>query len=259
MPTQSTAEKQKEAAKDCVRNRPPISPMLGAEGFVVGDEGRSWAWQVLLVAAAALGIAISAYVMRRRRAAVVGASREPRGVLEVVATLVAVFGGLVGLAGQFGARIGPEESPPPEATVSVREIHPRVTRGEYATKTNSTVRLSLEDQREVGNVIWLEIHLTGYRDRKPKVQWGLYDADAGEVLLPTTAKQTDLKVESADVQTLILPIWVGYPQSARFKAQFRLLERDRVRQMASTGLMRGSKYRYACKREIHASTAGATN
>jgi hypothetical protein len=232
--------------------------MFGSPGLVAGDEGRSWSREVLLVAAGALAIAAGAFFLRRRRAPADG-EPEPRGVLETVATLVAIFGGLVGLAGQLGARIGPEERSPPDATITVREVHPRITRGEYAVKTASRFRPTPEDRREVGNVIWLEVDLKGYGDRRPEMQWGLYDADAGEVLLPETAGESPLWLESADVQTVILPIWVGYPQSARFKAQFWLMEHGRIRQMASTGLMRGSKYRYACKSEIHASTPGAKN
>lgn len=166
--------------------------------------------------------------------------------------VVAIFGGLVGLAGELGARIAPETSSAPEATMTVREVHPRITRLDYARKTGSRVPLTKEDQREVGNVIWLEIHLEGYRDHRLDVQWGLYDADAGEALLPTTAKRARINVRAADVQTDFVPIWVGYPQSRRFEAQFRLVERGAVRQMAATGLMRGSKYRYACVGDLSA-------
>jgi hypothetical protein len=35
-----------------------------------------------------------------------------------------------------------------------------------------------------------------------------------------------------------------------FEAQFRLLEDERVLQMASTGMMRGSEYRYSCHEPV---------
>ena len=137
--------------------------------------------------------------------------------------------------------------------MTIREVHPRITRGEYADKTDAKVRLTPEDKREVGNVVWLEIRLKGYRDKRLDVQWGLYDLDAGEALLPATAKKIHLDLEPADVQTLILPIWVGYPLSERFEAQYRLLEDNQVREMTATGVMRGSEYRYACKTDTSSS------
>jgi hypothetical protein len=48
------------------------------------------------------------------------------------------------------------------------------------------------------------------------------------------------------VEALFVPIWVGYPRSESFEAQFRLLDDGQVQQMASTGKMEGSKYRYTC-------------
>ena len=127
-------------------------------------------------------------------------------------------------------------------------MHARITRGEYATRTGSTVRLSRDDQREVGNVIWLEIELKGYRGRRPALQYGLYDrgSAADGALLPRTAREVGLVVEDKDAQTSLVPIWVGYPKSPQFEVQFRLLEGKQVRRLARTGKMRGSTYRYAC-------------
>jgi len=251
---QTVADKRDEAKKDCVPSRPPISKLLGVQGSVVGDERRSWVTVALLVALSSVAVAGAAYWLRRRRAAADDAEVKPRGLLEQVATVVAIFGGLVGLAGELGARLGAEAPPPPEAAMMIREVHPRITRGEYADKTDAKVRLTPEDEREVGNVVWLEIRLKGYRDKRLDVQYGLYDLDAGEALLPATAKKIHLNLEPADVQTLILPIWVGYPLSERFEAQYRLLEDNAVREMTATGVMRGSKYRYACKQDATSSS-----
>jgi hypothetical protein len=242
---QKPAEKRREADRDCVPDRPAVSAMLGVDGTASGDKSRAWVLPLLVIAFAAVLIALGAFLLRRRNRTPDG-KRQERGTLETVATVVAIFGGLAGLAGELGARLG-VESPPPAAAMTIREVNPRITRGEYATKMGSKVHLSPEDKREVGNVIWLEIDLEGYHDKTLRVQWGLYDLDAGEALLPTTAKIAKVAVEPADVQTAVIPIWVGYPQSARFEAQFRLLDGLSVRQMASTGVMRGSKYRYACK------------
>jgi hypothetical protein len=244
---QKTAEKRREADRDCVPDRPGVSAMLGVDGTAAGDKSHAWVLPLLVVAFAAVLIALGAFLLRRHNRTPDG-KRPERGTLETVATIVAIFGGLAGLAGQMGARLG-ADAPPPAAAMTIREVNPRITRAEYAHKMGSTVELSPEDAREVGNVIWLEIDLEGYRDKTLRVQWGLYDLDAGEALLPTTAKITKVAVEPADVQSAVIPIWVGYPQSARFEAQFRLLDGLSVRQMASTGVMRGSRYRYACRRD----------
>ena len=148
---------------------------------------------------------------------------------------VAIVGGLATVAAQFIPGIGVDEEPPPEASMEVRQVHTRITRGEFANRTGSTVRLSKDDQREVGNVVWLEIGLRGYSGKRPALQYGLYDRDRGAdgALLPGTAKEVNLQVEANDAQTSLVPIWVGYPRSARFEVQFRLVEGKRVRQMAA--------------------------
>lgn len=245
---QSRAAKRREANGDCVSSRPPVSRMLALGGSVAGDEEPSWGWLVVLIVAAAVLLAGTMFVIRRRRAKAEGKAPESRGPLETTATLVAIVGGIAALAAQFIPGVGVDEDPPPEASMAVRQVHSRITRGEYATQTGSTVRLSRDDRREVGNVIWLEIELKGYRDRRPALQYGLYDRGpaADGALLPQTAKEVGLLVENKDAQTSLVPIWVGYPKSAQFEVQFRLLEGRRVRRMARTGKMRGSSYRYAC-------------
>jgi hypothetical protein len=251
---QSLEGKEAEAAADCVPARPPISPMLGTDSRTSGDPPRRWPWQVLFVAVGASLVAAAAWVWRRRSAGArrgAGPDAPARGVLETVAVVVAMVGGLIGVAGELGARFAGGEPPPRRATLTVREVHPRVTFGEFARKTTPGLEVKSLDQRQVGVVIWVEIELAGYRGRELWLQRGLYDGDVGEVLLPETDKRFRLKLEAADHQTLVTAIWVGYPQSRVFKAQLRLFEGTRVQQMASTGLMRGSTYRYSCKREIH--------
>jgi hypothetical protein len=242
---QSRQAKQEEASDDCVPSRPPISSMLGLGGSVASDDDTSWGWLVIVIAAGAMAIGMTAFLVRKRRAA--SGRTEPRGLLETAATMVAIGGGLAGLAIQFIPGIGVNQDPSPEATMVVREVHARITRGEYADRTGAQVQ-NKTDKREVGNVIWLEIRLVGYRGKRLLLQYGLYDRDkiTDGTLLRGTAKQVELLVEDKDAQTSFVPIWVGYPQSQRFEAQFRLLERNQVRQTASTDKMKGSKYRYAC-------------
>ena len=132
--------------------------------------------------------------------------------------------------------------------MDVREVHPRITRDAFAVATRTSRRgIGTTDRREVGNVIWLEIALRGYADKRPLLQYGLYRYK-DEVLLPNTAKQVPIHVADADAQTSFVPIWVGYPSRDLFQAQFRLLVDGRVRQMAKTGQMSGSAHRYACQR-----------
>jgi hypothetical protein len=242
---QSQAAKMREARADCVPNRPPISAMLGVGGSVTLDERTPWGWLAIAIAVGASLFALAAFKLRQGR----GGHRDeqpPRGTLETVATLVAVFGGIAGLAVQFVPGVA-SESPAPEAAMAVREIHSRITRGEYASKTGALVQLSNTDKREVGDVIWLEIDLRGYDGLAPQLQYGLYDPDLGGALLPGTAKQVALS-NDGDMQRSFVPIWVGYPRSQRFQAQFRVLERGRVRQMTTTPKLRTSRYRYACAR-----------
>jgi hypothetical protein len=219
--------------------------MLGVGGSVMHHGGTAWGWLAIAVAAAASLFALVAFKLRHRRRGE-SAAREPRGALETVATVVAVFGGIAGLAVQFFPGVAGER-PAPEATMAVRAVHARITRGEYASKTGALVQLSNTDRREVGDVIWLEIDLRGYSGLRPQLQYGLYDPDLGGALLPGTAKQMALR-NDGDMQSSFMPIWVGYPQSQRFQAQFRVLEQGRVRQMTTTGMMRSSRYRYACTR-----------
>jgi hypothetical protein len=242
---QSRAAKKAEANEDCSQSHPPVSRMLGLGGIVGADADTSWHWLVIAVGVTAALFATAAFVIRRRRAAP-GASPPPRGRLESVAALVAICAGLAGLAVQFIPGVGVREHPPPDAKMTVREVHARITRGEYAHRTGANVGLGRQDRREVGNVVWLELELKGYTDRQPVLQYGLYDPVIGGALLPGTEKQIDLNLENRDVQSVFVPIWIGYPKSQRFEAQFRLLEGQRVRQMTSTGKLPGTDFRYAC-------------
>jgi hypothetical protein len=243
---QPPAAKRAEAGRACVPQRPPISQMLAVGGSVGRDEGGSWGLVVIGVAIAALTFALGAF-LRRRFGRRVTEKPPPRGSLELAATMVGMFGVLAGLAVQFIPGVGARERPAPEATMTVREVHARITRGEYAKKTGVEQPPSRIDRREVGDVVWLQIGLRGYKGKRPVLQYGLYNPDLGGALLPGTGKTVGIRVEDSDMQTLFVPIWVGFPSSERFQVKFRLLEGERVRQLASTPKMKASKYRYSCR------------
>jgi len=242
---QTPKAKQQELTLDCQRQRTklPTSRMLGFGGTVASDDDPTWGVLLLAVAAGA-GLFVAVAVVRRWRAPAGARKSEDR--LERLATLVAIVGGVVGLVVTFVPGVAANERPAQEATMNVREVHPRITRNEYALRTGASRKgIDKIDRREVGNVIWLEIVLRGYAGKHPVLQYGLYDQKR-EVLLPNTAKPVPLRVEDADEQTSFQSVWVGYPSGKRFQAQFRLLEDGRVRQMAKTGGMSGSTVRYAC-------------
>jgi hypothetical protein len=240
--------KEQEAARDCVDSRPKNSRMLAIGGSVPHDDDGSFGGLALAIAVGAALVALIAFGLRRWGR---GERVATPGPLEVTATVVAIFGGLAGLVVQFvpGARVDPP--PITETTLKVREVHARITRGEYARKTGAEVgRIPEIDRREVGDVIWLEIGLTGYREKRPRLQYALYNPDRSGTLLPATGQTVDLRVEDSDAQTLVVPVWVGFPSSDRFQAKFRLLDGEVVRQIAATGKLSSSPYRYACDEDI---------
>jgi hypothetical protein len=49
--------------------------------------------------------------------------------------VIAILGGVAGLAVQFVPGIGIDRPPAPEALMHVREVHARITHGEYTDKT----------------------------------------------------------------------------------------------------------------------------
>jgi hypothetical protein len=242
---QSPARKKQERRTACrAGGRPPTSHMLGTMSAIAGDTGAGWVPLVIAIAVGAAIVAGVAFASRRRS----GDTTRP-GALEGVAVLVAVCGGLAGLAGQFIPGATVTERPAKEATMVVRDVKKRITRVEYAKKIGvDTRRLRGEDRDEVGHVVWLQISLTGFKGEPLRVQYGEYDVGAAETLLPGTGKQVGLKAASSDVETIFLPVWVGLPRSSRFVAEFRLVDhRGRVQELAATNRMKGSRFRYSCE------------
>jgi hypothetical protein len=238
--------KKQERAQDCeTAERPPTSHMLGVPGVVPGESGGSWIPVALAVVVGAALFAGTAFALRKG-----GGGNAVPGPLEGIATLVAICGGLATLAGQFVPGAGVSTRPPAQATIAIRDIKPRITLEEYAHRMRVDVsRRSVVDRAEVGNVIWLQLTLKGFKGRPLSLQYGTYDVAAGEVLLPGTDRSIDLESPKHDVQTTFLPIWVGYPKRGRFTAEFRLIDQDGVQQFASTPPMKASPFRYACGRQ----------
>jgi hypothetical protein len=248
---QSNKDKRAERARACsIKNRPPTSHMLGVPGIVLGNPSGSWLPILAAVAFGALVFAGLAYVMRKR-----GAGSARQGPLEGIAALVGICGGLAALAAQFVPSAAVKERPPKAATMEVRDIKPRITRGEYLSKiplsdrqrTRVHRRYTPIDLDEVGNVVWLEISLKGFKDQPLRLDYGSYDLDARGALLPDSSKSVQLGSAERDVQTLFFPAWVGYPRSQRFKAEFRLIDRRGVQQLTATDPMTTSSFRYACE------------
>lgn len=238
---QTPEAKRAEAQEDCAGDtRPANSRMLALPGSIGGDPDDPVGTLILAIAGGALAVAAIAYALRRR-----GGGKAPRGSLELVATLVGILGGVAGLAVQFVPGVGVREAPTPAATVAVRDINARITHSEYARKTHGQMPMG-EDAREVGNVIWVEVRLEGYADKRPVLQYASYDPDHTDALLPGTASEVPVPHGDVDVETHLLPIWIGYPLSERFRAGFRLLDGNRVQAVAETGRMKASEYRYAC-------------
>jgi hypothetical protein len=247
---QSVTSKRKEARADCTAQRPPINQMLAIGGLVAAGEGSAWGRAALFVAACFAAIGLGAFLIRRRANRTSNAPPAVRGRLETISVVVAIAGTLVGIGDHFVST-----PPAPEAAMTVRDVLPRVTRDEYAHRTGIDVsRISKLDRREVGNVVLLEIRLTGYRGKRLALQYATYSLDRYVTgsLLPGTDVKVGLRVADKDSQTSFVPIWVGYPKSERFEAQFRLIENDEIRQLTGTGPMKGSAYRYACNREVRA-------
>jgi hypothetical protein len=239
---QAPPAKKQEAKQSCDTSPPPTTQLLAVGGSVASDPPTSWTLWAIVACVAAAGVAAGAFHLRRR-----GPADAAKGPLEHVATVVAIAAGVAALAGQFVPGVGVHDAPPPAARMQVRDVNARVTRGDFAKALDVPQPHSSLDRREIGNVVWLAIHLQGYAGRKLTLQWGSYDLEHGERFVPGSDKQLPLSVTAdTDEQTVFQPIWVGYPQKALFQVAFRLLEGGQVREIASTNKMRGALYRYSC-------------
>ena len=250
---QPQATKRTEIERACATaDRPPTSHMLGIPGLQPANDSGSWAPILIAVAFGAALFATIAFALRKSAAE----ARRP-GVLEGVAGLVAICTGLAGLAAQFVPSAAVRDRPAKATTLLVRDVKQRITRNEYLSKMDLTPaewakvrrKFSPADLEELGNVVWVEIGLTGFKDQPVNLQYGLYDLDARGALLPGTARNVELTQPEHDDQTMFYPAWVGYPRSAHFKAEFRLLDSNGLQELAATRPMNGTLIRYACPDE----------
>ncbi|HEY6762137.1 MAG TPA: hypothetical protein VI318_21740 [Baekduia sp.] len=242
---QQPAAKTREARVSCTAHPPATSSLLSLGGVASGEPHRALVKPLVAIAAAGGALAFVMFLVRRRRTA----NADRRSTLEVAGTAVAIVGTLGAFAvNYFGA--GVKDHPPPSVTMTVREVHARVTHGAYEDAVGvppGVRRLGAVDRREIGNVVWLEVHTVGYDGARLRLQWAMFHAGPGEPFIQDTKKHKDIKVDGeADVETQFLPIWIGSPRVRRFRAEFRVLDGEQVRQIASTGPMRGIAYRYAC-------------
>jgi hypothetical protein len=244
--------KRAEARDDCQPGRDPVSRML-AVGNVTGGSGTGpWVLLAGIIGGIALLIAVGAWLRRHRRTAA-GTPKAPRGPLETVATIVAIFGGITGLAVQFVPGLGVDKSAGPAVTMEVRDVDARIRHSEFERKIGvERSKLSKIDKREVGNVVWLEIQMNGLEDHEPVLQYALHDPGKGGALLRGTEKEADLDAVTHKEEHRFAPVWVGYPKTKRFEAHFRLVEDGKVLQIASTGRMKASKFRYDCDKFVKA-------
>jgi len=293
---QKPTEKLAEARGDCKRERPPLNRMLSVGGEFPTEKGFPWTTVGLLIAVCFAAIGAAAYFIRRR------GSRKGRpppaggGILETVSAVVAVVGSVLAIGDQVI-----EERPTRQATITVRDVIPRITRSHFDRTTGKDWRkVALVDRLEVGNVVLLELRLTGYRGKPLSIRWGTYSLDPAVrgALLNTNDPSVRGTLEKVgdpnipvpvkdDQQTSFVPVWLGYPKSAKFEVQFRLVEgrqprklqsklqirqprklqsklqirqlrklqsKLQIRQLSTLGPMRGTQYRYACRRGL---TTGA--
>lgn len=245
---QTPASKRQEVRAACNPEAVPLrtSSMLGLPGSIGGDDGADWGPLLLVVAGASGVLALVAWRRRSRRD-----RPEPRDPLETASTIIALISAVIGLALTFVPGLAAEAPRPPSAEMRIRMAHANITHGEYATKIGTRERLSKDDRREVGNVIWLQLRLEGFRDKPLRVQYGAYDAPIGGALLPGTTREIVLPSDRADVETTFVPIWVGRPRQTtdrkKFRAQFRLIDpAGQILEMARTDEMQASPVRYAC-------------
>ena len=214
----------------------------------------SFPWTTIGLMAAGAGVMLAAVAVARRRRRE-GASG---GEIEIAAATVAILGGLAALAGQFYG-VGHKERPPPQALATVREVYARIPLGEYLEAMRVPAQhLDEADRRELGNVVWLQIDLTGYGDaRRVTLDYASYGAESGSGELPATRGAARLDLERRDHQKQFYPVWVGLP-TVRYQVQFRILDprTDAVQAMTSTGAMRGEKHRYVCKPPLGGTGAG---
>jgi len=228
----------------CAASHPPTSHLLGLGSIAAGRETGSFLPLGIAIVGAALLVALVAMLLRHRG----GGTAPPPGALEVFSKVLAAGATVATLV--FAVAPGTISHPAPNAALAIEKVNARITRGDYASLQKVDKRIGEDERLEVGNVVWLRIDLSGYKHSKNlQLRYGVFDLDrvGAGALLPDTSRQVTVDPPAHDSAKLLAPVWLGYPQSRRFRAEFWLLAGDRVQAIASTGKMAGSKYRFACE------------
>jgi hypothetical protein len=247
--SQPLSQRRQEYEESCSGDQAvwPISPLDAIAGSSVTDRQDRWPWALLVVAVVILAAATVTHGQRRRGAA--ASARMNR--LEAGGAIVGIVVALPAVVGLFFPGIGTQHHPPPQATMLVREVQARVTRGEFirrALKKPDQPKIKHEfDLREIGDVIWVQMDLEGFRGDSLELTWASYSRPGGYSVIPATGHSLQVQVgPNSDAETRFIPIWVGLPQYP-FQVRFRLIDDEReLREVARTGDMRGSQLRYAC-------------
>jgi hypothetical protein len=243
------AERKREATASCAARPPKTSPMFGVGSASLANVARAHRSPTALlfgIAVVAGLIAVGAIAWRRR-----GRGKDeraaPQTALEVMASTVAIVGTLATVAVAYlGA--GAKEHPPPSVAMTIRKVHPRITHGTFARHVPSTTTLEAVDRREIGDVVWVEMRFASYRGADLTLLALAFEEGETRPFIPGTERTTPVHV-SREVETQILPIWVGSPRVRRFRVELRLMDADgQLRQIASTNKLKGIAYRYACSR-----------
>ena len=240
---QERPAKEREARDHCIANPSRLLAMGGSEAV---DDGRSWAWLPFLIAAVCTALVAGAYTVRRRRAPG-PQGQPPPSLLEVVATIVAICAGVAGLAAQFVPGVGVEHAPAPEAAIDVRTVNARVTREEFARRLASraaplAARPPRSRQRDLAAA-----RARGLPRPALGPPVGLIRDQAGRPARGRHHRHDPDRDQRGQRRADALPARVGrLPALKRFHVQFRLLQAGQVREIASTGPMRGDLARYAC-------------
>jgi hypothetical protein len=232
-----------ELKRACAASHPPTSHLLGLGSVATGRDSGSLIPLGLLIVGAAVAVALAAMLLRHRG----GGETPPAGGLEVFSKVLAACATVATLV--FAVAPGILSHPAPNASLAVEKVNARITRGDYANLLDVSKEISPAEQRQVGNVVWLRIDLSGFKKSKDlHLRYGVLDLDrvGAGALLPDTSRDVKVNAPKNDTEKLLTPVWLGYPQSHRFRAEFWLLSRDGVQAIASTGKMAGSKYRFAC-------------
>ena len=190
------------------------------------------------------GVGVRDFLARRQKAQ---NDQERAGLLEIFATVIGICVGAAGLATLFVPDLAADEPPAKTVEMSVRSVNTRIRHDEFVRLEAPATELKGDDRREVGNVVWLQFHIVGYRGTKLRLQWGSFEHRVGGALIAATSATTEFTPPRDDV-VHFQPVWVGYP-NVNFRVEFRLLlqRTGQLLEMAKTDEMNGALPRYACR------------